>query len=141
MSSAHRLRPAEPRDLEAIVALIGELAEFEQLTHLLEVTPDKLHPHLFGHKPGERPVAECVVGEVDGKTAIIDTGAVEELQEAAQRCAENEIPIYVLGLGANLLVGDHLLVNKFVFAPNASATSASITVRSSGARPCTPTST
>lgn len=67
MSSAHRLRPAEPRDLEAIVALIGELAEFEQLTHLLEVTPDKLHPHLFGHKPGDRPVAECVVGEVDGQ--------------------------------------------------------------------------
>lgn len=67
MSPAHRLRAAEPRDLDAIVALIGELAEFEKLTHLLEVTPDKLHPHLFGHKPGERPVAECVVGEVDGK--------------------------------------------------------------------------
>jgi GNAT superfamily N-acetyltransferase len=63
MSSSHRLRAAEPRDLEAIVALIGELAEFEQLTHLLEVTPDKLRPHLFG----ERPVAECVVGEVDGE--------------------------------------------------------------------------
>src|SRR5687768_251614 len=31
---------------------------------------------------------------------------VEELQEAARRCVENEIPIYVLGLGANLLVGD-----------------------------------
>lgn len=67
MSSAHRLRAAEPRDLEAIVALIGELAEFEKLTHLLEVTPDKLHPHLFGHKPGDRPLAECVVGEVDGE--------------------------------------------------------------------------
>jgi GNAT superfamily N-acetyltransferase len=64
---AHRLRAAEPRDLSAIVALIGELAEFEKLTHLLEVTPDKLRPHLFGHKPGERPVAECVVGEVDGE--------------------------------------------------------------------------
>lgn len=31
---------------------------------------------------------------------------VEELQEAARRCTENDIPIYVLGLGANLLVGD-----------------------------------
>ena len=31
---------------------------------------------------------------------------VEELQEAASRCAENDIPIYVLGLGANLLVSD-----------------------------------
>jgi len=32
--------------------------------------------------------------------------SVEELQECARRCAENEIPVYVLGLGANLLVGD-----------------------------------
>src|SRR3954454_12992953 len=31
---------------------------------------------------------------------------VEELQEAAKRCVENDIPIYVLGLGANLLVAD-----------------------------------
>ena len=30
----------------------------------------------------------------------------EELQEASQRCLENGIPIYVLGLGANLLVDD-----------------------------------
>src|SRR5207248_1305354 len=32
--------------------------------------------------------------------------SIEELQEAARRCAENDIPIYVLGLGANLLVSD-----------------------------------
>jgi UDP-N-acetylmuramate dehydrogenase len=32
--------------------------------------------------------------------------SVEELQEAAKRCAENHVPVYVLGLGANLLVGD-----------------------------------
>lgn len=63
MTTAHHLRAAAPRDLEAIVALIGELAEFEQLTHLLEVTPETLRPHLFG----ERPVAECVVGEADGE--------------------------------------------------------------------------
>src|SRR5215208_4953623 len=31
---------------------------------------------------------------------------VEELQDAAKRCIENEVPIYVLGLGANLLVRD-----------------------------------
>ena len=58
--SPHSLRAAEPRDLDTIVALIAELAQFEQLAHLLEVTPEKLAPHLFG----ERPVAECVVGEV-----------------------------------------------------------------------------
>src|ERR1700728_997507 len=30
----------------------------------------------------------------------------EELREASARCSENGIPIYVLGLGANLLVSD-----------------------------------
>jgi GNAT superfamily N-acetyltransferase len=57
------IRPAEPRDLDAIVQLIGELAEFENLSHLLDVTPEKLEPHLFG----ERPAVECMVGEVDGE--------------------------------------------------------------------------
>ena len=59
---SHQLRPAEPRDLRAIVALITELAEFENLTSLLRVTPQSLEPHLFGPKP----VAECLVGEVAG---------------------------------------------------------------------------
>jgi len=63
MTGPHTLRAAEPRDLDAIVSLIGELAEFEQLTHLLEVTPEKLARHLFG----ERPVAECLVGEAAGE--------------------------------------------------------------------------
>jgi UDP-N-acetylmuramate dehydrogenase len=31
---------------------------------------------------------------------------VEELQEAARRCLDNGVPVYVLGLGANLLVSD-----------------------------------
>jgi GNAT superfamily N-acetyltransferase len=59
----HLLRAAEPRDVAAIVGLIRELAEFERLTHLLQVTPETLRPHLFGDKP----VAECVVGELDGE--------------------------------------------------------------------------
>ena len=53
------LRGAEPRDLAAIVELIGELAAFEHLSHLVEVTPESLAPHLFGDKP----VAECIVAE------------------------------------------------------------------------------
>ncbi|HET9977088.1 MAG TPA: GNAT family N-acetyltransferase [Burkholderiaceae bacterium] len=57
----HLLRAAEPRDLTAIVGLIRELAEFERLTHLVEVTPESLAPHLFG----PRPVAEAVVAERD----------------------------------------------------------------------------
>ena len=58
----HTLRPAEPRDVPAIVGLITELAEFEHLTHQLKVTPETLHPHLFG----ERPVVEAVVAELPG---------------------------------------------------------------------------
>lgn len=49
--------------MPTIVALITELAEFEHLTHLLRVTPESLHPHLFG----PRPVVESVVAEVDGE--------------------------------------------------------------------------
>ena len=54
------LRPAELKDVAPIVALIRELAEFEQLTHLLQVTPERLRPHLFGLKP----VAEAFVAEL-----------------------------------------------------------------------------
>ena len=60
------LRAAQPRDLDGIVGLITELAQFEHLTHLLEVTPDKLRPHLFG----ERPVAECLVAESEGGALV-----------------------------------------------------------------------
>lgn len=57
--SDYQLRPAEPRDVPALVGLIAELADFEALTHLLEVTSEKLHPHLFG----DRRVAEAWVAE------------------------------------------------------------------------------
>lgn len=62
MTQIHVLRAAEPRDVPAIVGLIRELADFEQLSHQVQTTPEKLMPHLFG----ERPVAECLVAEVDG---------------------------------------------------------------------------
>ena len=54
------MRSAEPRDVPAIVGLITELAEFEHLAHLVQATPETLHPHLFG----PHPVAEAVVAEV-----------------------------------------------------------------------------
>jgi GNAT superfamily N-acetyltransferase len=61
--AAALLRAAEPRDVPAIVGLIRELADFEKLTHLVQVTPQSLHPHLFG----PRPAAEAVVAERDGQ--------------------------------------------------------------------------
>jgi len=62
-SPTYTLRPAEPRDVADIVGLIEELAEFENLGHLARATAEKLHPHLFG----ERPVAEALIGEIDGE--------------------------------------------------------------------------
>jgi GNAT superfamily N-acetyltransferase len=61
-SAGFAIRPAAPADLEAIVRLIHGLAEFEKLTHLVQVTPESLAPHLFG----ERPVAEALVAERAG---------------------------------------------------------------------------
>lgn len=58
-----QLRHAQPRDVPAIVGLIRELAVYEKLEHLMQATPEKLAPHLFG----ERPVAECVVAEAEGR--------------------------------------------------------------------------
>lgn len=57
------LRAAELRDVTPIVQMIRELAEFEKLDHLMQATPEKLRPHLFG----EKPVAEAMVAEADGK--------------------------------------------------------------------------
>ncbi len=56
----YALRAAEPRDVNAIVELIRELAQFENLAHLVQATPDTLRPQLFG----ERPVAEAMVAQV-----------------------------------------------------------------------------
>jgi hypothetical protein len=66
----HLIRPAEPRDVPAIVGLITALAEYEQLTHMLEVTAVKLEPHLFG----ERPAAQCLVAEVATRPASTSNG-------------------------------------------------------------------
>lgn len=57
------MRAAGPQDAAAIVGLIRELAVFEQLEHLVVVTPDSLAQHLFG----PRPAAEAVVAEQEGQ--------------------------------------------------------------------------
>ncbi len=56
-----QIRLARPEDAPAIVELIRELAEFERLSHLLQVTPERLSGHLFS----PRPAAECLVIESD----------------------------------------------------------------------------
>jgi GNAT superfamily N-acetyltransferase len=62
MDAPFTLRAAEPRDLPDLVRLIGALADYEQLTHLLRATPEALGAQLFG----PRPAAEAMVAEVDG---------------------------------------------------------------------------
>lgn len=57
------LRAAEPRDTASIVGLIRELAEFEELGHLVQIQPADLQRHLFGPKP----VVEAVVAECGGE--------------------------------------------------------------------------
>lgn len=57
------LRPAQAADATALVSLIRELAEFEQLGHMVQVTPAQLEQQLFG----PRPAAEAVVAELEGR--------------------------------------------------------------------------
>ena len=56
------IRPATPADVPALVGLIRELADFEQLSHLVQTSAERLHEHLFG----ARPVVEAVVAEREG---------------------------------------------------------------------------
>jgi UDP-N-acetylmuramate dehydrogenase len=63
----------------------------------------------------DAPLAPLTWYKIGGPAKyLIQPRTVEELQEASRRCVENDIPIYVLGLGANLLVGDQG-VNGAVF--------------------------
>jgi GNAT superfamily N-acetyltransferase len=61
----HTLRAAAPSDVNAIIGLIRELAEFEKLAHLVVITPQRLSANLFGPKP----VVEAVVAEVASEGA------------------------------------------------------------------------
>ena len=59
----YSLRAATPQDVPAIAGLVEELAIFEQLEHLLKLTPEALQEHLFG----ARPVIEAWVGIIDAE--------------------------------------------------------------------------
>lgn len=63
---SYLLRAGEPRDLADLVRLIAALADYEKLTHLLDITAEKLRPHLFGDKP----VAEALVAELPNGSVV-----------------------------------------------------------------------
>ncbi len=57
------IRFAKREDVPVIVALIRELADYEQHAHLATATPERLEAELFGDKPA----CECLIGEHDGE--------------------------------------------------------------------------
>jgi GNAT superfamily N-acetyltransferase len=56
------IRAATPDDVPLIFALIGELAEYEKLTHEVVATEQQIRAALFG----DRAVAEVVIASLDG---------------------------------------------------------------------------
>ncbi len=57
------IRKAKPNDVEVILGLINELAEYEKLSDEVVATEEILQESLFG----ERKVAECVLGYNEDK--------------------------------------------------------------------------
>ena len=64
-ASAPSVRAAVDADVPAILALIRDLAEFEQLAHLVRATEGDLRRALFGTPP----TAEVLIAECDGEIA------------------------------------------------------------------------
>ncbi|GHD01528.1 GNAT family N-acetyltransferase [Zhihengliuella salsuginis] len=64
-----RIRPAEPRDVPVLLALITELAEYEREPDAVRNTGALLHEHLFGPDPKVfAHVAEETTTDDDGAT-------------------------------------------------------------------------
>lgn len=59
------IRPASPDDLDAIIALIRELADYEGLTHEVELDPAAVDEHLFPTDPAVAPAASVLVATDD----------------------------------------------------------------------------
>jgi GNAT superfamily N-acetyltransferase len=55
------IRDARPEDLDEICALIGELSEYEELAHEVELDRDVVARHLFG----DTPAAHVLIAETD----------------------------------------------------------------------------
>lgn len=58
-----QIQPASVADVPTILSLIGQLAEFERLSHEVVATEAGLRETLFG----PRPAAEVVIGRLDGE--------------------------------------------------------------------------
>ena len=63
--AALRIEPARPGDVDLIVSLVRELAEFERLLDKVVITPQDVLRDLFG----PRPYAEAVIASVGGEPA------------------------------------------------------------------------
>ncbi|CAN7214955.1 GNAT family N-acetyltransferase [Phenylobacterium sp. LjRoot219] len=57
------IRPAAPTDAAAIMGFIGELAEYERLSHAVEASEADIARDLFGPSPR----AWCDIAELDGE--------------------------------------------------------------------------
>ena len=60
------IRPAARADVPLILRFIRDLAEYEKGLDQVEATEALLERHLFGAGVGRGPVAECVIGQLDG---------------------------------------------------------------------------
>jgi GNAT superfamily N-acetyltransferase len=60
------IRAATAADVPAIAGLIGELAEYEKLSHAVELDEARLREHLFG----QNPFAEVLIAE-DSAAGIV----------------------------------------------------------------------
>jgi GNAT superfamily N-acetyltransferase len=59
------LRRAQRGDVALLLELLGELAEYERLAHMVRADERKLGDALFG----KRPLAEALIAECDGQPA------------------------------------------------------------------------
>ncbi|MGK7872676.1 MAG: N-acetyltransferase family protein [Xenococcaceae cyanobacterium] len=65
MTSKFKIRPSTPEDIPVLFQLIQALADYEKLSHAVRGNPDALKGHLFG----DRPYAEAILAEWEGKIA------------------------------------------------------------------------
>jgi GNAT superfamily N-acetyltransferase len=60
-----QIRAARPEDVGLLLELLGELAEYERLADEVRATEELMSRALFG----ERPAAEALIAELDGRPA------------------------------------------------------------------------